>query len=170
MARPKKYDEGEEPYGLTIRIPRDLFDELKRYAALHRQTLTEVMLDGLRMRLETPSDPRDIVSSRDDTVMLELQQLIDARIQIALAAQAFSQLASVSPTQPLPHDENTVMQERMMAHDSNTVMQPCLNARLKHPPYPATDAECPMCANNRRQREHYARRQAKAKQQAQTSA
>src|SRR4029453_2025158 len=49
--------------------------------AQRRQTaLTELGLEGVRLRLETPPDPRDILVLQDNTVMQELELMIDARI------------------------------------------------------------------------------------------
>lgn len=152
MARPKKYDEGEQPYGLTIRIPRDLFNELKRYAAIHRQTLTEVLLDGLRLRLDTPTDPRDIIASQDITVMQDLERLIDARIAAQLAQYALqeaqhaftpptpAQVSVETPSAPLPQDGNAVMQqhpsprqEKRRSGRRPVLRQPILDLLRQHP-------------------------------------
>ena len=44
-------------------------------------TLTEFILDGIRLRLETPADPRDMILSDDNTVIRELQEMIRTQVQ-----------------------------------------------------------------------------------------
>jgi hypothetical protein len=134
MARPYKYaDDTDKPVSVSLRIPRDLYDQAQHLAQMRRTSLTALVLEGLRLRLETPLDPRDMLVSHDDTVMQDLQELIDTRIQQAL--QAFSAMASIPSAQPTPafsHDKNTVMQKPQtpakpappLPHDDNiTVTQ-----------------------------------------------
>ena len=74
---------------VTLRFPRDLYEQAQRHAQQRRTTLTELVLEGVRLRLETPIDPRDILVSQDNTVMQELRQMIADEVQAALAAQHF---------------------------------------------------------------------------------
>ena len=75
MARPPKYTtEDAKPVGISLRLPRELYDQARRHAARRGTTLTELVVEGLQLRLETPTDPRDILVIRDDTVMQELKQ------------------------------------------------------------------------------------------------
>jgi hypothetical protein len=104
MARPPKYTTTEDkPASFSLRIPRDLYTEAQERARVRRTTLTELLLEGLRMRLDTPLDPRDILVSREDTVMQELQDMIDARVQAALAAHGFGTPAPISQREPVPY-------------------------------------------------------------------
>jgi hypothetical protein len=49
---PKKYHaEEEKPITISLRVPRELVVPLRRYAAQHRQSMSELLLDGLRWRL-----------------------------------------------------------------------------------------------------------------------
>jgi hypothetical protein len=109
MARPPKYTtDAEKPVGVSLRIPRALYDDVQRYVRMRPpMTLTEFVIDALQLRLETPADPRDIVASQDITVMQELQEMIDARVQAALVAfQRVHVPEPVQPTPPLPNDDN----------------------------------------------------------------
>jgi hypothetical protein len=55
---PRKYAAADErPITLSLRVPRELVQPLKRYAAQHRQSMSELLLDGLRWRL-SEGDPR----------------------------------------------------------------------------------------------------------------
>src|SRR2546429_9761670 len=82
MARPPTYhSDDERPTTVSVRIPRELYHQAKAYAVQRRTTITELLLDGLRLRLETPTDPRDIVVSQDTTVIQELQEMIRAAVQ-----------------------------------------------------------------------------------------
>jgi hypothetical protein len=122
MARPQKYAEGEAPYSLTIRIPRELYEEAKRYVSMRLpMTLSELIIDGLRLRLKTPADPRDIILSDDNTVMHELQEMIQTAVQAEIgrlhtfmgsAVDALTRApAPESPAEPMPesaYDDNEV--------------------------------------------------------------
>ena len=89
MARPPKYaSEEDKPVSVTLRLPRDLYDQAQEHAKRRQATLTELVREGLQMRLETPTDPRDILATQDSTVMQELRQMIADEVQAALAAQS----------------------------------------------------------------------------------
>ena len=89
MARPPKYtSDDEKPVSVTFRLPRQLYDQAQQHAKQRRATLTELVCEGLQMRLETPTDPRDILATQDITVMQELEQMIDARVHAILAAES----------------------------------------------------------------------------------
>ena len=90
MARPPKYTSDEaKPVGLSLRLPRELYDQAQHHAKMRQTTLTQLVIEGLQMRLETPTDPRDILASHDNTVMQELRQMIADEVQAALAGQHF---------------------------------------------------------------------------------
>jgi hypothetical protein len=90
MARPPKYaTEEDKPVSATFRIPRELYDQAQQHAKRRQTTLTELVCEGLQMRLETPTDPRDILATQDIAVMQELRQMITDEVQVALAAQHF---------------------------------------------------------------------------------
>jgi hypothetical protein len=58
LGRPFTYpSEEEKPVTVSLRIPRDLHERMSRYASRHRQSITELLLDGLKWRLEQ-EDPR----------------------------------------------------------------------------------------------------------------
>src|SRR6266446_878708 len=59
LGRPPLYSDDERPVTVSLRIPRDLAAQMKRYASLHRQSVTELLLDGLKMRIGE-DDPRDL--------------------------------------------------------------------------------------------------------------
>jgi len=112
MGRPPRYDRDEErPVTISVKAPRALYDELKRYAYTHRQSVTELVLDGIRMRLDTPADPRDMILYDDNTVRQEVQQMVDAAVRLALAAQG-PQATRETPRPPnveLSSDDKTVI-------------------------------------------------------------
>ena len=119
MARPPKYEsEAEKPVNVSLRLPRDLYDQAHHYARMRRTTLTELIVEGLRMRLETPTDPRDIIASQDITAMQELKQMIASEVHAILAAQRTpiaepAPETSAPPAPTLSHGENnTVIQEK----------------------------------------------------------
>jgi hypothetical protein len=149
--RPLTYQsEDERPVSISVRVPKALYDQAQHYASMWRMTLTELLLGGLRLRLETPADPRELLASDNgNTVMQQLQEMVDTAVQAALARmQGTAPAAPMSPTgdsRPasvvVPYDNgNTVLQE------SAPAMKQCGKG---HAPYPASKAECPHCVRER---------------------
>jgi hypothetical protein len=96
MARPPKYaSEEDKPVSVTLRLPRDLYDQAQQHAKRRQTTLTELVREGLQLRLETPTDPRDILATQDITVMQEVRQMIADEVQAPLAASAHAPLVGV---------------------------------------------------------------------------
>jgi len=56
--RVKYASDTEKPVMLSLRLPRELYDRLERYASEHRQNVSELVRDGIEMRLEVEADPR----------------------------------------------------------------------------------------------------------------
>jgi len=72
----------EKPVTVSVRLPRDVYDQVERYVKMHPgMTLAEFLLDGARLRLDTPADPRDLLLSDDNTVIQEIQAMIRAAVQ-----------------------------------------------------------------------------------------
>lgn len=132
MARPPKYArEEDKPVSVTLRLPRDLYDQAQQHAKRRQTTLTELVREGLQLRLETPTDPRDILATQDSTVMQELRQMIADEVQAALAAQR--ERAPAQPPSDIAHDENTVL------HETHTQAKPA-DARDEHLPFDTDSA------------------------------
>jgi hypothetical protein len=107
MARPPKYASDEDkPVSVTFRIRRDLYDQAQQHAKRRQTTLTELVCEGLQMRLETPTDPRDMLVTQDSAVMQELRQIITDEVQAALAAQHF-QAPESTPARQGEDNSNT---------------------------------------------------------------
>src|SRR6266849_9848595 len=51
LGRPPLYHDDERPVTVSLRIPHDLAAQMKRYASRHRQSVTELLLDGLKWRI-----------------------------------------------------------------------------------------------------------------------
>ena len=113
MARPPKYaSEEDKPVSVTLRLPRTLYDQAQQHAKRRQTTLTELVREGLQLRLETPTDPRDILASQDTTVMQELRQMIADEVQAALAAQP-ERAPEPSPPTPVPRNGHTTHYSNM---------------------------------------------------------
>jgi hypothetical protein len=127
--RPMSYQsEDEKPVTVLVRIPRDLADQLKRYTERHHQSITEVLLEGLRLRLETPSDPRDIILSDDNTVIRELQEMVDAAVQAALARMG----GTATPAPDMQYDNKQNPQNpRQNSRPSQQLERSLLSRRSK---------------------------------------
>jgi hypothetical protein len=121
----KKMFQSKEEWAVVVslRVPRDVYDQVQRYLKMHpRMTLTEFILDGIRLRLETPADPRDMILSDDNTVIRELQEMVDAAVQRALAREKTAPPAldaaphAPAPETPAPdsvYDDNTIIQKKV---------------------------------------------------------
>src|SRR6266568_6487411 len=125
--RPFAYQSDEEkPVTVSLRIPREVYAQVERYVKMHPgMTLTEFMLDGIRLRLDTPADPRDIILSYYNTVIQELQEMIQTAVQREVGKlrdvmQPPSSTPEIvpkpeAPAAPVPalsnDDNNTVIQE-----------------------------------------------------------
>jgi hypothetical protein len=162
--RPFTYQsEDERPVTVSLRIPRDLHERMSRYAARHRQSITELLLDGLKWRLEQ-EDPRtqsiSAIEYYDTTVLQALAKpahLVDALIPFDEDVSAFpSTAAAPAPdisqysnsviqesAQPTPELDpqlqeygNTVIQQKPSAKRSGrpaTMREPILNLLREHP-------------------------------------
>ncbi len=110
--RPFVYQsEAEKPVTVSLRIPRDVYKQVERYVKMHPgMTLTEFLLDGIRLRLDTPADPRDFILSDDNTVIQKVQEMIQAAVQAEIGTLRDFMQPHVS-TPELSHDGNTVLQE-----------------------------------------------------------
>ena len=116
--RPFTYQSEEErPVTVSLRIPRDLAERMKRYAARYRQSVTELLLDGLKWQLEQ-EDPRAQSSSDmeyyDNTVLQELTKsahLVDESIPFDEDLGAFPE-TKAQPASDISHYNNTVIQEK----------------------------------------------------------
>ena len=52
MARPKVYTEQTKPYCLSVRIPRELFNQMERYTGREGRNRTDAVIEGLELWLE----------------------------------------------------------------------------------------------------------------------
>lgn len=85
----RKYaSDSEKPVSVSLRMPRALHAEAVRYARLHRLSMSELLIDGVRLRLDTPVDLRDVVPSRDRDVQAALHAMIDRAVEAALARRS----------------------------------------------------------------------------------
>jgi hypothetical protein len=157
---------------VSVRIPRALYDQLQQRVSQRRLTMTEALLDGAQLWLDTPADPREIVlSDNGNTVIQEwedrfaalatrLQTQIDTALQAALTripraapAASLHPIVDHPASAVMPYDNsNTVLQE------GATAMKQCGKG---HTPYPATKDGCPAC--HRERSRVYRRRQAETR-------
>jgi hypothetical protein len=105
---------------ITARVPSDLALAVKRYAAVHRQSMSELIRDGLVWRIEqdTPGRPwsasmgypidHDDLSMSDngDTVLHELSP----RVYEAIAAAVREAIAPVMGIPITEHQESVIQQ------------------------------------------------------------
>src|SRR5215813_1370368 len=123
--RPFVYQsEEEKPVTVSVRLPRDLYKQVERYVKMHPgMTLTEFFLDGARLRLETPADPRDIILSDDNTVIQEVQEMIRTAVQAEIGKLRDFMGPHVSTLGAIPAPEPSVEPVAGLSQDNNTVIQ-----------------------------------------------
>jgi hypothetical protein len=111
---------------VSVRVPHALYAQAQEYAKQHRMSMTELLLDGLTLRLETPTDPREVLLSDSHTVIQELRAEMIAAAEHA-AVVAVQSLLQTS----LPSDNNhTVIQEHR-AQGHPPLAPPRLRARRR---------------------------------------
>src|SRR5205823_7873797 len=114
----------EKPVTVSLRIPRDVYKQVERYVHMHPgMTLTEFMLDGIRLRLDTPADPRDIILSDDNTVKQEVQEMIRAAVQAEVGKLSSFMSPHVNRQGAIPPAEAAAEPVPVLSHDYNTVLQ-----------------------------------------------
>jgi hypothetical protein len=89
-----------------------VYDRVARYVKRHPgMTLTEFFLDGARLRLDTPADPRDILLSDDNTVIQEVQEMIRAAVQAEIGKLRDFMGPNVSTPEGIPAPEAAALAE-----------------------------------------------------------
>jgi hypothetical protein len=117
--RPPTYQsEDARPVSVSLRVPRTLYEQAHQRVQMRRMTLTEALLEGLQLWLETPADPREVfLSDESNTVMQQLQAMVTAAVQAELAklqgTAPYPATTNIHPTTTdiLSDDGNTVLQE-----------------------------------------------------------
>jgi hypothetical protein len=110
----------------------------RSYARIHRQSLSELVKDGIEWRIEQSADPREQqVEYYDNTVLQELVKpvhLVDDRIpfdeDVAVTLEV-----SAQPTPDISSYDNTVLQERVPQRRGrqSTMRQPIIDLLHEHP-------------------------------------
>ena len=139
---------------ISLKMPQDLLDRVQRYARLHRQSISELIRDGLEWRI-TEGDPRSLgVSSpqqtpSDDDVYSRNTAILDEmcekpehagilhEIRTALARQAaqlqgLTQALEQRPvvSTPIEYSSNTINAPR----EQHSIPEPALEGNAWHTP------------------------------------
>jgi len=155
--RPFTYQsEDERPRTVSVRIPRELFQQLEARVNQRRTTMTEAILEAVRLWVETPADPRDLLpSDNSNTVIPQLEELVEAAVERYLAKRHATQ--DTEPTAPAPAPAPT--RDEIPSYNSTTVIQHTgpgeegmKQCGVGHKPYPASKRECPICHKERQAR------------------
>src|SRR6266699_4860456 len=119
--RPFTYQsEDERPRTVSVRIPRELFQQLEARVNQRRTTMTEALLEGARLWLDTPADPREFLSSdSSNTVIPQLDELIEEAVERILAKRQVT--PPTVPTAPAPAPAPP--REEISSDNGNTVIQ-----------------------------------------------
>ena len=104
---------------IAVRVPADLIEKVKKYASVHRCSVSELIRDGLEMRLESGEVPgRSVWLAQEngetspspdtgDTVLQEMFPMLHAAIQTTLREAIHTVLPlSQGAVQALPHGEH----------------------------------------------------------------
>jgi hypothetical protein len=133
--RPFVYQsEDERPITVSVRIPRELYEQLDARRKQRRTTMSEALLEGARLWLDTPADPRDLILSDDNTVIQEVQGMIRAAVQAEIGkltayfgpnrTRAHLMPELETPSAPTPAlDQALAEPASELSHDDNTVIQ-----------------------------------------------
>ncbi len=133
--RPKGRPKGPEYTTLMARMPEDLADQAKRYASLHRQTISDVLRDGLLVLLQGEDVYPSFTYDRKEGVSPARPAMLSDN-KGAIASPTLQEPARASDTK-----EDTATEPG--------ILKQCRNG---HPPYDATKAECPTCVRERKRR------------------
>jgi hypothetical protein len=139
--RPFTYQsEDEKPVTVSLRIPRDLYERMSRYAYRHQQSVTELLLDGLKWRLEQ-DDPRwqsmGDTSYYDNSVLQKLSKpahFLDEGIPFDEDFAVF-QVSNAKASPDISNYDNTVIQEIVTtkrAGRPGTMREPILKLLGEH--------------------------------------
>ena len=81
--RPPGRPKTKEYVTLMARVPQDVADQAKRYAGLHRHTMSEVLRDGLLMLLQEQDPYRPYVSDTNaaQEIVSDVQSLLEREVQ-----------------------------------------------------------------------------------------
>jgi hypothetical protein len=105
--KPLYSSDDEKPVSVSLRVPRALYDQVQQDVDMRRMTMTDAIVEILRLWLETPADPRvTLLSGNSNTVMQKWEALVDARIEAKLSRLLPPAVAPVSTDniQPFPDD------------------------------------------------------------------
>src|SRR2546427_11081493 len=85
--RPFTYQSADErPRTVSVRIPRELYEPFEARVKQRRSTMSEALLEAARLWLDTPADPRELLSSdSSNTVIPQLDELIEEAVERILA-------------------------------------------------------------------------------------
>ena len=144
--RPFVYQsEEEKPVTVSLRLPRDLYDRVERYVKMHPgMTLTEFLLDGAQLRLDTPADPRDIILSDDNTVIQEVQEMVRAAVQAEIGKLSDFMGSGFGALKPAPAPEAPAAPAPDFSYGCNTVLQEIGEPKQGASPMPASQPETPV--------------------------
>ena len=119
--RPFTYQSADErPRTVSVRIPRELYDQLERQVRQRRSTMSEALLEAARLWLDTPADPRDLLpSDNSNTVIPQLDELIEEAVERILAKRHVPQ----SPAPMAPAPAPAPARDEIPSYNGNTVIQ-----------------------------------------------
>src|SRR2546428_808683 len=107
---------------ISLKMPQDLLDRVQTYAREHRQSVSELIRDGLEWRI-TEGDPRrqhmSVKSYSSNTVLEEMVQ----PVHLVEEGMPFDEDVAAVPV-PRPHDGNTVLPEEMQSQHETPPAQP----------------------------------------------
>jgi hypothetical protein len=110
MPRPKSGNPLWEP--VALKLPRELLAELRRYADVHRMTLSEVLREGLILRLNTTQEVKEYNgytlaedTSEDALTLDQLRQVLREELAailtpVAPIAQSITVIPAMTSAQP----------------------------------------------------------------------
>jgi Arc/MetJ-type ribon-helix-helix transcriptional regulator len=119
--RPFVYQsEDERPVTLSVRVPHALYAQVEARVTQRRTTRSEAILEAIRLWLETPADPRELLASDNgNTVMQEWKEMVKEEVERQLAQRPATQ----APAPTVQAQAPAPTREDIPSDNGNTVIQ-----------------------------------------------
>ena len=138
--RPPGRPKSKDYVTLMARVPQELAEQVQRYARLHRQSVSDMLRDGLQLLLNTEDDAAYFMYDRNPTSGI----LSDSNPTIGSAGPEMMSDRNASPedTAPermaaIPQSPGTVQEEEEMMSDINTTPERVQEAGIMSDTNPA---------------------------------
>jgi hypothetical protein len=153
--RPRGRPKTKEYVTVMARVPLDLADQAKRYASRKRQTMSDVLRDGLLVLFQEEDTYPPFVYDRNTHT--ERVSALDAvppentsDINRGEPEKVSDTNGVVDNVSDIKEDDTPLLPENVS--DTKAALVTQKQCRYGHEPYDASKPECPTCVRNRKRR------------------